>query len=334
MEGNSMKSWEDAPIRIQELLAFYNENYEVIGDYDTVPEPNRKFDVGSSHRPRKCRYCQLVEPVVSFRSKAHAFPAMIGNNTVFANDECDSCNQWFGNNLDVHLSRYLGIELTVHQIRGRKRVPTYRVPGKSPRMELNMPNRLHAESTIGDRFLTLSDNGAGKLRAPRQPYNPRSVYKCLVKMALAIVPEEELFNYTEALAWILLAPEKDPWIKYPFFTCITCTWKEKDYPGVRALLLRRQPGRDVPYMMFVIDFHYRGFQICLPFSPKDSRIKEVRIQNFPSVAEVVTQVGYRLKDFSRNELVKNEVKTYNIEYDGELVIKGDDSLLGQIREKG
>ena len=55
----------------------------------------------------KCIYCRLNKPSEEFRKREHVIPASFGrfeSNLVLRNRVCDSCNQFFGDNLEIHLA--------------------------------------------------------------------------------------------------------------------------------------------------------------------------------------------------------------------------------------
>jgi len=56
----------------------------------------------------KCIYCLKEKNTNEFRKREHVFPQMFGrfkNNLVLRNFVCDSCNQYFGDNLELPLGR-------------------------------------------------------------------------------------------------------------------------------------------------------------------------------------------------------------------------------------
>src|SRR5476651_2701380 len=63
---------------------------------------------------KKCIYCLKAEDATSFTNKEHVLPRAFGtfnNNLTLKNEVCNSCNQKFGNELEVFLGRdsYEGI---------------------------------------------------------------------------------------------------------------------------------------------------------------------------------------------------------------------------------
>jgi len=301
---------------------YYEENYEIMQHLEL--EPGQKKYIGS-RKNRICRYCSKGIPETSFRNVAHAFPEFISNRVLISNDECDNCNDKFSNSIEVHLARYLGIESTIAQIPGKRGVPKYSVPGKGPRVEYSTEeNLLKAEANMADAFLDI--HGSEKrfvIHSYRQPYIKRSVYKCIVKMAIAIMPRDELPNFRRTIDWINISNPKDDLFKTDSLICIR-TRSVKSLHAIDALLLRRKdPSSLIPYSIFFIAFYNFSFQIFLPFSEKDKHLKDqtVNLCPFPTKMERFTDVTYLIENMSSNETVQGEKNDILLSYSGEVTIE-------------
>src|SRR5262245_57683214 len=75
-------------------------------------------------RNRVCRFCKKDSTQTTFKKKAHAIPALIGNKTLFTDYECDGCNEIFGQ-YENELGNFAGIWHTLSQVSGRRGVPTF-----------------------------------------------------------------------------------------------------------------------------------------------------------------------------------------------------------------
>jgi hypothetical protein len=281
-----------SPKSIQRRL-FYEQYYEILTHIE-LPPGKRKY-IGNRAN-RTCRYCAQSSPATMFRTVAHTFPEFIGNKTLISYDECDPCNDKFSNTIDVHLARYLGIESTIAQIPGKRGIPTYKVPGKAPRLEYSTKeNMLQAQAGSVDDFIEISENEKRVLiHAYRQPYRKRSAYKCLVKMALAIIPEQELCNFRHTLDWLNIRNPEDDTLKTSMLLCLRSR-SPASLRAIDALLLRRRdPNAPVPYVTFFIAFYNFSFQIFLPLSHKDQHLmgQDLQICHFPTKMENFSEVTY------------------------------------------
>ena len=173
---------------------------------------------------------------------------------------------------------------------------------------------ISVRSSIDNEIATL-DEDKNKLiiHGYRQPYNPRSVYKCLVKMALSIMPKEEMNNFQDTISWINIERAEDDKIKTDHFVCFNSfTPGGHPFQWITSILLKRK--RDdliLPYMSFFIAFSNYTFQIFIPFSKKDDHIlnQKIKLCFFPNIHHDISKYGnvkYRLLNFSRNQIIKDE----------------------------
>lgn len=94
---------------------FFKENYEVIATYELIK--GKKIILGDKSE-RKCRFYGKGKGDVSFKSKAHAIPQLLGNNELFTYYECDTCNKVKFHKLEDHLANFLGIWKIFSGVRG------------------------------------------------------------------------------------------------------------------------------------------------------------------------------------------------------------------------
>jgi hypothetical protein len=281
---------QDLSLKTRLLLAFYEENYELISNIELPSNASKKIFLGSREN-RHCRFCSATAKG-AFRKTAHTLPEALGNKGLISLDECDECNEKFGRFLDEHFARFLGLHRTVHQIPGKKGVPAYGVPGRRPKLRRVGPNQLAGEAHVEDDFIEIDEAGRrGKIKGYKQPYIKRSVFKCLTKIALAILPVNELDNFEATLAWI---KQNDPGCDNPSlsFYCFTSRMDMKR-DGMDLLLLRRRnPEVRLPYISFYLCFSDLTFQIFLPFCKKDYHFdgETIQIQQLPNRAERITNV--------------------------------------------
>lgn len=298
---------------------YYEQNYEILNRIEISPG-ERKY-IGN-YQNCVCRYCRKSSPSTMFKTIAHTFPQFIGNKTLISYDECDSCNDIFGKNIDVDFARYLGIENTIAQIPGKRGIPIYRVPGKTPRLEFSTKeNTLHAQANIADSFIDIDeDTKQVFIHADRQPYRKRSAYKCLVKMAIAIMPDCELINFEPTLNWLCKNPEDDT-LKTNILLCLRSR-SATSLPAIDACLLRRIDSNAlVPYMTFFIAFYNFSFQIFLPLSHKDQHLmgQDIQLCHFPTTMEKFSEVTYFCENLSSNDRVKWEKHSIVLGYGGEII---------------
>lgn len=126
---------------------------------------------------RQCRFCDKVEPETTFNKTAHAIPDLVGNKTLFSYWECDSCNSWFNIKYEDQFGKYTHPARTFGQTWGKKGVPSLKlrrswidfIPGKGPQIYKHLEHNC-MEVDENDKRVLFKDK--------REPYRPRSVYKC------------------------------------------------------------------------------------------------------------------------------------------------------------
>lgn len=92
--------------------------YEVILQELVEPGGTKRF-LGNRTR---CRYCGATDAIAFGKAtNAHAFPAALGNRTLFSLDECKACNTKFSVYEDA-LCKAVGPFLTLGGVRGRNGV--------------------------------------------------------------------------------------------------------------------------------------------------------------------------------------------------------------------
>lgn len=96
----------DAKLKQVYDVILYNENTP-----EAIGEPIKE--------KRKCRYCKRTMPQVSFKKKAHTISEALGNKTIITNDECDECNQLFGDTLESDLISIFDFPRMYYKISGK-----------------------------------------------------------------------------------------------------------------------------------------------------------------------------------------------------------------------
>jgi len=294
---------------MQEQINFYDTNY-----FPAVIHLNfsQKRYLGNKH-DKVCRFCGLKSPDTTFKKEAHALPELIGNKVLISNYECDICNEKFSRTIEDHFAKYTGLSRTMSQISGKKGVPSFKSKDKKSRIDFEN-GMISIRSSMDNEIATIEDCKTQLIiHGHRQPYNPRSVYKCLVKMALSVMPEEEIINFRDTLSWLNIENTENDKIETNSLVCFhSFTPGGHPFPWITAILLKRK--RDdllLPYMAFFISFSNYTFQIFVPFSQRDSHILNQKIQLFffPNIHHDTSKYGnvsYRLLNFSKNEIVEDE----------------------------
>ena len=142
----------------------------------------------------------------------------------------------------------------------------------------------------------------------RDAYTPVAVLKALVKMALSILPENEMINFQQAISWI---KERDH-SKVPIPTePVIHTFVAGPLPNnVVALIAfrRKHDHLKVPYATFIVCYANEMLQVFLPSPERDQLVTgEITVCRFPNPSEL-----------------KQQSETSMFRLDGSSVIKGEE----------
>lgn len=248
----------------------FNDSYESIAIFHL--ETGKTITLGEG-KEKRCRFCGKAEPEVAFETITHAVPEFTGNKSLISDYECDTCNKHFSK-LETQMSRYMHLFHTMAQVKGKKGVPKYKINFGKSIIELG-DQSLKVDHHEGDKelFEIKPDKNIMTMKGERS-YVPQMVYKCLVKMALTIMPEEELQHFSKTLEWLM----EDPKAKSKFHIGGLVAFMNT-YPGPRpfdevsCLLYRRRDNapEKVPYCIFFIAYSNFTFQIYVPMCDKDAK---------------------------------------------------------------
>ncbi len=155
-----------------------------------------KISVGD-YKTHPCRFCEKKYPEVSFKKLAHAIPDALGNNLLFCNEECDTCNGELAP-IEANLTDFLDFNRVVSGIKSKK--------GEIPEVEgENFVIRrkgeeysIYAKGT--ESFEDFMKNGM-RLNH-RKTVTNTGIYKAMAKMVIDLVPSEKMPHFRETVRWI------------------------------------------------------------------------------------------------------------------------------------
>lgn len=291
-------------------LEFFDTNYEMIANYDLL---DNRIDLGDRNL-KTCRFCGKKAPEVTFRKEAHAIPECFGNKKLYTFYECDTCNNQFSMTLENHFANYLGVGRTISLIKGKRGIPVYK--SNKSRIEIKEGKYIF-ENHSDDSIIEVDEEKKIILiNTVRDPYVPVAVHKCLTKMALSILPENELHHFVNTLAWVNEVDHKSSNYDFnPLIALGSFTPGINPFVYIKTFLLKRKNDNDnLPYMIYVIFSSNYFFQIFLPFCEKDRLKSNLHFEYFPQpFEEKLHQID--IIDFSSKELVRNEKITATLSYD-------------------
>lgn len=323
---------------LAERLEWFNARYDVVSHFVFKPGSKRVY-LGDRVK-QVCRYCGKASPEVKFELRAHAIPDQVGNDWLFDHAECDSCNGHFAKFVEDDFAKWTHPWRTLGRIKGKKGVPSIKSNDKKFRIDATVDSTL-AETGAGavrhglkvvmaanDTRHELDEAARTvKLTLDRPAYVPMAVFKCLVKMAIAIMPPEEEQRCAHLKNWILQPTHT--FKSYPYQPLrVLYQFAPGPLPNdrVACFLLRRRSEStdDCLYMQFVLQLSNHVFQIALPMHIEDR--KQLEAGRFTTAlwpntwADVKHQeqygrTGYKEYDMSGVQTTHGESTVMVLSYD-------------------
>ena len=291
--------------QIASHLNYWNENYQVIADHNL----DEKSFLG--RKEMICRFCNKSSPEVTFHNLAHAIPECLDNNKLFSHYECDKCNHEFGNTLEDHFSKYLFPFRVASCILGKKGRISYKLDDNN-RIDVTEGKWDILESKK-ESIVKEIDEHTLQFNFVRQTYKPIMVYKTLVKMAISILPENELSFFQKTIDWL----KKDDkaiedyfgqFIIFRFYAGLS------KFPFIKTTLFKKKrEDLEIPYSQMLLAFSNYSFQFIVPCFERDKILngKTINFRGIPTPFDLKSEpeirIGSGLINLLSSEYKINEV---------------------------
>ena len=337
-ETNATQLHAEIHNALNERLEWFKARYDIISFF--------AFGLGSEHiylgdkAKQVCRYCGRASPEVQFKMLAHAIPDQVGNDWLFDYEECDTCNANFAKRIEDDFGKWTLPWRNSGRIKGKKGVPSIKSNDSKFRIDATVastPAETGAGAVRHDLKIFMEANDVRhefdeatktvKLTLDRPAYAPMGVFKCLVKMAIAVMPPDAERRCAHLKKWILLPTHTFESYPYrPLNILYQLTPGPLPNDRVACWLLRRKPEGpdDCLYMQFVLQLSNHVFQIALPMHNEDR--KQLKAGTFTTAlwpntwAGVKHQLqygraGHKIHDMSGTELVRGDSTSITFCYD-------------------
>ncbi|RZK26205.1 MAG: hypothetical protein EOO43_03495 [Flavobacterium sp.] len=299
---------EEALGSLREVL----NQYEILSSYHLSKESKR---VIIGEKDFKCIFCQRSKPEVRFKSKAHALPQLIGNNTLFTHRECDICNAKFGRILESHFANFMHLD---HLVAGMK--------GKEGHLKFKTQDALVVTDGANINWSKIPDENlkydaeAGKMQIKQKvpTFIPVGVYKCLVKMALTTIPVERLSNFESTLEWLSEDSHTATNFSFKELPLIYGSSSTSDQVSeISAIVIERKDKTAVHQPRFMFRLTYRNFvfQIAIPLADQEDMKAWKNLPYIPNLLDLehgFDRLNYIGLNFSSTEPFSGLVTTYTV----------------------
>ncbi|MEE9905144.1 MAG: hypothetical protein K4305_06950 [Chlorobium sp.] len=317
----------DLPKELVERINLFEENYDL--KFSHLPS-SPKVVIGD--KTNGCRFAVNEHPEQTFKQVAHALPEAIGNKSIICAEECDSCNHFFSEHVEVHYDKLAKVYRQIAQIKGKKKVPSYKTKDKRSRIDVS--DRVMIKQTVGSNMVEIDQEGKTvTINYEIEPYVPAAVYKTLVKMALSVMPRPLLDSFEAANRWIC-NPDHTKDLMTPLMIDETFIPGPRPNPSPAALLLTRKDSctQPFPHCIFVLAYGNIVQQIMVPSSADVENIPDgkMRIPRFPTPFEVEWEYGGIRScsvDYTSTDLLRGRVLPVTMSFEGMEEIPTDSNEL-------
>ncbi len=233
--------------------------------YDmTNPRTDRRNVIGTGGKARTCRFCHRSSGQVTFKKAAHVIPTALGNDHLKSAEECDDCNEYFGQATEPSLIAMLDVQRVFLGTQGR---------GKNdgrPKLKFGNDTMYHDGTKVvlasqsrprvdGDTFEITLGRGARMV--------PMAAYRALVKIVLSVVDASHLPDLQRTVAWVRHGMHADQ----PLPTVAMATINLPPDPSAQiTVYTRRQPHAHLPHIVGEFRLGPYLLAFAVPFSARDS----------------------------------------------------------------
>lgn len=234
----NLKGFIDNESSVKLIKSSIEEKYEIrIFDEKTLP-------IGESDKSkRKCIFCDCDNPA-NYKQKAHAISESLGNKNLVQNEECDSCNNFFGSDIEAEFAKFLAFFRCMFKVKGKNGVPQ-----KEGHFGVS-----DNEFTFNGSIWTQTDNTLSIVSDVPEKIVPQKLYKALVKFAISLIGNGFRDELVDTISWL-----KGGWADENELPKIALSCQHplaKDHPWA-ICYIRKNENQSLP--KFVLEFHFLFF---------------------------------------------------------------------------
>jgi hypothetical protein len=274
--------------------------------FSNIGNNTNKIKIGNSEN-RRCRFCGKDETKTTFKNVAHAIPESIGNKRVICLEECDKCNTFFSENIEVHFDKISKIYRIIGQIKGKKKIPSYKTKDKKTRIDIK--DKIIIKERIDSTITSFDEeNNSLTIEYELEPHIPAAVFKTFVKMAISVMPKEELKYFKDTTKWIL-HPDHSKTLLNPLTIFQTFIPGPRPNPTPISFLLKKKSSKaNYPNYIFLLAYGNIVSQIIVPstLDTQLGRIVKMEVPIFPTPFEENWKYGnvkVEILDFTNSDVV-------------------------------
>ena len=246
------------------------DNYDVFYSWDDVHD--KKTFLGEKEN-QVCRFCGVKKGEIAageskpctFKKEAHALSNLIGNNHLFSYYECDKCNGELFTKMESHFANFMKLYHCVLKVKGKRGYPSYKnKPDDYSRIDSGSNFKIQQKEDE-EPIVEIHEDTNTLIIKGKRTYIPQMVYKCLLKMALTIMPESDIVHFNYALAFL------QGKVQYDKNMIVLLSMYREAFPHISCTIYKKKKlsSADVPSYLFCLYYQNVAFQMYLPFCDTD-----------------------------------------------------------------
>ncbi len=304
--------------RMEPLNSFLGD---FLNKYDIqILRNDRRVVIGNIQKVNRCcRFCKKTKKTgAQFKKIAHAISEGLGNKNIILGDECDECNEFFGNEIEPTLIEYLDIYRATLGINGKGGALKLQYKNGHIKNENGMP-------VIASTNIEKVSDTEFKIRLESsKKYTPVKLYKALCKITLSTLDEPHITSLDHTIAWLKdLRPQNTTLPKIA--TIIDHNGFSKQPKIVNYV--RKTDSNDIPHIVSEFRIGSLVYVYIIPFSEKDfidftessnyerfwntfsqfNKVPEWKFTNFDSDKEVTVNETIRIIQAEKNRLLQTDL---------------------------
>lgn len=184
-------------LNISEYEPLFNYHH-----FKTLNENSYLYDQNNNEN-LTCLFCQKDSTQTTFKKLPHVIPYLLGNKFLLHYEECDECNEFFGNTLECELDKYLNPHRTLNRQTNRRGNLIKSELGKNRSFRYEEERGIYVVELLEDEVQFDPNSNHVTFNLTQNKYIPMLVYKAFIKIAYGLLPREHLYKFESMRKWII-----------------------------------------------------------------------------------------------------------------------------------
>lgn len=264
-----------------------------------------KDSIGEKDKTKRvCRYCHRDSSEVSFRKIAHTISEALENKAIITNDECDACNQRFGDTIETDFLRLVDFQRMFYGMRGKGGV-LKKFEGSNYTLTKDVSPGFTAK-VVTDKPSSGAEIPSKIVLEIQNPFPVENVYKALCKYSFGVMSAELLPHFETLRAWLVGE------IDIPILPPVAVRQMEEkiDHPFIMMYERVDNSLLSMPHVFCEVRIIDTAYVLIIPGSDMDSTDFSID-DNYRVFWDYLTMYnkvpGWRFKNFSGKNLIKEKI---------------------------